>query len=132
MRYLHTMLHVTDLGRSVRFYTEIIGLKVHIERENPEGRYTLAYLGYGGITEPFLELRYNWDTKGYDHGNAFGHIAFSVKDINEACKKIEEGGGKIVREPMQMKNRKSIVAFAEDPDSYTIELVQRPGKPTTE
>lgn len=128
MRYLHTMLHVTDLEKSLRFYTETMGLKVHIKRENLEGRYTLAYLGYGGITEPFLELRYNWDTREYDHGNAFGHIAFSVQDINEACKRIEEGGGKIVRGPRPIKHRKSIVAFAEDPDSYTIELVQRSGK----
>jgi lactoylglutathione lyase len=124
MRYLHTMLRVRDLEKSMRFYTEVLGLKLHKKTDYPEGRFTLAFLGQGGNTEPFLELTYNWDTKDYNHGNAYGHIAFGVEDIHETCKKIDELGGKVVRAPGPMKHGKTVIAFIEDPDSYRIELIE--------
>jgi lactoylglutathione lyase len=125
MQYLHTMLRVRDLEKSIRFYTEVLGLKLHRKTDYPEGRFTLAFIGRGENTEPFLELTYNWDTKDYNNGNAYGHIAFGVKDIYETCKKIEELGGKVVRAPGPMKHGKTVIAFIEDPDSYRIELIER-------
>ncbi len=126
MQYLHTMLRVRDLEKSIRFYIEVLGLKLHRKTDYPEGRFTLAFIGQGGDTEPFLELTYNWDTKDYNNGNAYGHIAFGVKDIYGTCKKIEELGGKVVRAPGPMKHGKTVIAFIEDPDSYRIELIERP------
>ncbi|MER3447537.1 MAG: lactoylglutathione lyase [Candidatus Dadabacteria bacterium] len=126
MRYLHTMLRVRDLEKSIWFYTEVLGLKLHRKTDYPEGRFTLAFIGHGDDTEPFLELTYNWDIKDYNNGNAYGHIAFGVKDIYETCKKIEELGGKVVRAPGPMKHGKTVIAFIEDPDSYRIELIERP------
>ena len=125
MQYLHTMLRVRDLEKSIRFYTEVLGLKLHRKTDYPEGRFTLAFIGLGGNTEPFLELTYNWDTKDYNYGNAYGHIAFGVKDIYETCKEIEELGGKLIRAPGPMKYGKTVIAFVEDPDSYRIELIER-------
>ena len=126
MQYLHTMIRVGNLEKSIQFYTEVLGLKLHRKQDYPEGKFTLAFLGTGGNTEPFLELTYNWDTEKYDLGSGYGHMAFGVKDIYETCKKIEELGGKIVRAPGPMKHGKTVIAFIEDPDSYRIELIERP------
>lgn len=125
MKYLHTMLRVTDLERSLRFYTEVIGLKLHRRTEYPDGKFTLAFLGLGGETEPFLELTHNWDTKAYDYGNAYGHVALGVTDIYGACDTIGKQGGKITRAPGPMKHGTTVIAFVEDPDGYKIELIQR-------
>ena len=125
MKYLHTMIRVGDLEKSVRFYTEVLGLKLHRKQDYPGGKFTLAFLGYGGDTEPFLELTYNWDTDKYDLGSGYGHMAFGVTDIYETCKKIEVLGGKIVRAPGPMKHGQTVIAFVEDPDSYRIELIER-------
>lgn len=126
MQYLHTMLRVRDLEKSIQFYTEVLGFKLHRKTDYPEGRFTLAFIGQGGNTEPCLELTYNWGIKDYNNGNAYGHIAFGVKDIYKTCKKIEELGGKVVRAPGPMKHGKTVIAFIEDPDSYRIELIERP------
>lgn len=125
MRFLHTMIRVGDLDKSIKFYTEVLGLKHHRQKEYPEGEFTLAFLGYGGDTEPFLELTYNWGTESYDLGNAYGHMAFGVDDIYAACEKIEEMGGKVVRPPGPMKHGTTVIAFVEDPDSYKVELIER-------
>jgi lactoylglutathione lyase len=125
MKYLHTMIRVGDLEKSIRFYTEVLGLKLHRRQDYPGGKFTLAFLGYGGDTEPFLELTYNWGTDKYDLGNGYGHMAFGVTDIYETCKKIEALGGKIVRAPGPMKHGQTVIAFVEDPDSYRIELIER-------
>ena len=129
MRFLHTMLRVRDLEKAKRFYTEVLGLKLHRETHYEEGRFTLAFLGSGGETEPFLELTYNWDIHDYDNGNAYGHMAFAVRDIYAACERIEKAGGKIVRPPGPMKHGKTVIAFIEDPDQYRIELIERPDEP---
>ncbi|HSG31625.1 MAG TPA: lactoylglutathione lyase [Thermodesulfobacteriota bacterium] len=125
MKFLHTMIRVGDLDRSINFYTEVLGLKFHRKTEYPDGKFTLAFLGYGGNTEPFLELTYNWDTESYDLGNAYGHMAFGVEDIYATCDKIEELGGKVTRPPGPMKHGTTVIAFIEDPDSYKVELIER-------
>ncbi len=93
MRFLHTMIRVGDLDKSIKFYTEVLGLEFHRQTEYTDGEFTLAFLGYGGDTEPFLELTYNWGTESYDLGNAYGHMAFGVEDIYATCDKIVELGG---------------------------------------
>ena len=128
MRFLHTMIRVCDLERSIKFYTEVLGLKLHRKSDYPDGKFTLAFLGYGGDTEPFLELTYNWDTDRYDLGNAYGHMAFGVEDIYAACEKIKELEGKVVRPPGPMKHGTTVIAFVEDPDSYRVELIERKGE----
>ena len=125
MRYLHTMLRVVDLEKSIRFYTETMGLKLHRRDDYPDGKFTLAFLGAGGDTEPFLELTHNLETKHYDLGNAYGHVALGVKDIHGACARIAECGGKVVRPPGPMKHGKTVIAFVEDPDGYKVELIER-------
>jgi len=120
------MLRVRDLEKSKRFYTEVLGLKLHRQTDYEGGRFTLAFLGEGVDTEPFLELTYNWDTHSYENGDAYGHMAFGVGNIYATCRKIEEAGGKVVRPPGPMKHGKTILAFVEDPDSYKIELIERP------
>jgi len=125
MRYLHTMLRVVDLEKSIRFYTETIGLKLHRRDDYPDGKFTLAFLGAGGDTEPFLELTHNWDTKEYNLGTAYGHVALGVEDIYGACARIAESGGKVVRPPGPMKHGKTVIAFVEDPDGYKVELIER-------
>ena len=127
MRFLHTMIRVGDLEKSKKFYTELLGLKFHRETEYPDGKFTLAFLGYGGDTEPFLELTYNWGTESYDMGNAYGHMAFGVDDIYATCEKIEELGGKVTRPPGPMKHGTTVIAFIEDPDGYKVELIERKG-----
>ena len=127
MRFLHTMIRVGDLERSKKFYTEVLGLKFHRETEYPEGEFTLAFLGYGDDTEPFLELTHNWGTDKYNMGNGYGHMAFGVEDIYAACEKIGELGGRVTRAPGPMKHGKTVIAFIEDPDGYKVELIERKG-----
>ena len=130
MKFLHTMIRVGDLGKSIKFYTELLGLHLHRKQDYPGGEFTLAFLGYGGNTEPFLELTYNWDTDKYDLGSAYGHMAFGVEDIYDTCNKIEASGGKVVRAPGPMKHGTTVIAFIEDPDSYRVELIERKGEST--
>lgn len=125
MRFLHTMIRVGDLEKSKTFYTEVLGLKFHRQTEYPDGEFTLAFLGNGGETEPFLELTYNWGTDTYDIGDAYGHMAFGVEDIYGVCDKIEKLGGKVIRPPGPMKHGTTVIAFVEDPDSYKVELIER-------
>ena len=124
MRILHTMLRVTDLERSLAFYTQVLGMQLLRRKEYPEGRFTLAFVGYGDESQhSALELTYNWDTDEYDLGEGFGHIAIEVEDVYKACEEIRKKGGKIKREPGPMKHGTSILAFVTDPDGYSIELL---------
>ena len=124
MRILHTMLRVTDLEQSLRFYTQVLGMKLLRQKDYPEGRFTLAFVGFGDEqSEAVLELTHNWDTKQYELGTAYGHIALEVDDVYSACEKIRAAGGKVVREAGPMKHSTTILAFVEDPDGYKIELL---------
>lgn len=125
MQYLHTMIRVGDLDRSIRFYTGVLGLKLHKRTDYPDGKFTLAFLGAGGNTEGFLELTHNWGVEKYEMGNGYGHVAFGVPDIYQTCEKIEEMGGKITRPPGPMKHGSTVIAFVEDPDGYKVELIER-------
>ena len=124
MRLLHTMLRVRDLELSIEFYTEILGMNLIRTKDYPDGRFTLAFLGYGQESKnTVLELTHNWDKKDYDHGDGYGHLAIGVEDVYRACKKIEFAGGVIVRPPGPMKHGDTVLAFVEDPDGYKIELL---------
>ncbi len=124
MRILHTMLRVGDLDRSIAFYTDVLGMRLLRRKDYPEGRFTLAFVGYGDESrEAVLELTYNWDTHHYDLGNGFGHIAIEVDDVHRAAEAIRARGGKIIREPGPMNAGTTIIAFVEDPDGYPIELL---------
>lgn len=126
MRILHTMLRVGNLERSIAFYTEILGMQLLRQSDNPEYKYTLAFVGFGDESnQAVLELTYNWDTDSYDLGNAFGHIALEVDDVYEACDKIRAKGGVISREPGPVKGGTTEIAFVRDPDNYAIELIQK-------
>ncbi len=126
MRLLHTMLRVGNLQRSLQFYTEVLGMKLLRQEEYPDGKFTLAFVGYGDEdNNTVLELTHNWDTDSYDLGNAYGHIAIAVPDAYAACEKIKQQGGNVVREAGPMIHDASIViAFVEDPDGYKIELIE--------
>lgn len=125
MRFLHTMLRVGDLNRSIDFYTNTLGMKLLRTKDNPEYKYTLAYLGYESNPEQAeLELTYNYGVNEYEMGTAYGHIALSTDDIFATCKRIHEKGGKITREPGPVKGGTTVIAFVEDPDGYKIELIQ--------
>lgn len=124
MRILHTMLRVGNLEKSIAFYTEVLGMTLLRRRDYPEGRFTLAFVGYGNEAEhTALELTHNWDTNEYDLGSAYGHIAIEVLDVYKACEQIKAAGGNVVREPGPMKHGQSVLAFVEDPDGYRIELL---------
>ncbi|WP_040551534.1 lactoylglutathione lyase [Rheinheimera nanhaiensis] len=126
MRMLHTMLRVGNLEKSIAFYTEVLGMKLLRQSENPEYKYTLAFVGYGDETEnTVLELTYNWGTDSYDLGTAFGHIALEVDNVYDACDKIRAKGGVISREPGPVKGGTTEIAFVRDPDNYAIELIQK-------
>jgi lactoylglutathione lyase len=126
MRVLHTMIRVGDLDRSIKFYTDVLGMQLLRRKDYPDGKFTLAFVGYGPETEhAVVELTYNWGTDKYDLGNAFGHIALEVDDVYKACEDIKRRGGKVTREAGPMKHGSSVIAFVEDPDGYKIELIQR-------
>tara|TARA_B100001175_G_scaffold31715_1_gene23247 strand:+ start:392 stop:772 length:381 start_codon:yes stop_codon:yes gene_type:complete len=126
MKFLHTMIRVTNLDESISFYEEILNLKLIRKSDYPDGKFTLAFLSFDiEDKEPFLELTYNWGVDKYVMGTYFGHIAIGVEDIYAICEEIRKKGGKIIREPGPMKGSKSILAFIEDPDGYKIELLQR-------
>lgn len=129
MRLLHTMLRVGDLDKSLDFYTRVLGMSLLRRHDYPEGKFTLAFVGYGPESEhAVIELTYNWGVHQYELGNAFGHIALAVDDAYAACDKIREAGGKVVREAGPMKHGHTVIAFVEDPDGYKIELIQRQGR----
>ena len=126
MRFLHVMLRVRNLETSISFYKNIFGMSLLRQKDYPSGRFTLAFMGYGEEKDnTVIEFTHNWDTKDYELGTAYGHIAIGVDDIYEACEKIEEQGCKITRAPGPMKHGSTILAFVEDPDGYKIELLQR-------
>ncbi|EGG3170867.1 lactoylglutathione lyase [Salmonella enterica] len=125
MRLLHTMLRVGDLQRSIAFYTNVLGMKLLRTCENPEYKYSLAFVGYGPETEEaVIELTYNWGVESYDMGNAYGHIALSVDNAAEACERIRQNGGNVTREAGPVKGGSTVIAFVEDPDGYKIELIE--------
>ena len=126
MRMLHTMLRVGNLQASIKFYTELMGMRLLRQKDYPGGKFTLAFLGYGDEAETtVLELTHNWDTESYDLGDGFGHIAIAVDNAYEACEKIKQQGGNVVREAGPMKHGGSVIAFVADPDGYKIELIER-------
>lgn len=124
MRLLHTMLRVTDLQKSISFYTDILGMQLLRRKDYPQGKFTLAFLGYGDEdSHTALELTHNWETHSYDMGNAYGHIAIEVDDVYLACDTIKAKGGQVVREAGPMQHSSTILAFVRDPDGYLIELL---------
>ena len=125
MRLLHTMLRVTDMEKSIDFYTNIFGMELLRKKEFPEGKFTLAFLGYGSEEKnTVLELTHNWETDSYDLGNAYGHIAIGVEDVYKACDEISAKGGDVVRPAGPMKGTTTVIAFVKDPDGYMIELIE--------
>ena len=126
MRILHTMLRVGDLDRSLDFYTNVLGMRLLRRNDYPEGKFTLAFVGYGDESESaVLELTHNWGVEKYELGTAYGHIAVEVKDAYKACDEVRARGGKVTREAGPMKHGKTVIAFVEDPDGYKIEFIQR-------
>lgn len=124
MRILHTMLRVGDLDRAVAFYTEVLGMKLLRQSDNPQYKYTLAFVGYGDEKdEAVLELTYNWGVDSYELGNAYGHVAIEVDDIYGICEQVKAKGGKVTREPGPVKGGSTVIAFVEDPDGYKIEFI---------
>lgn len=120
------MLRVGDLQRSIDFYTGVLGMRVLRKSEYPEGRFTLAFVGYGDESEQaVLELTHNWDTASYDLGDGYGHIAVDVDDAYKACEAAKKKGGKVTREAGPMKHGTTVIAFVEDPDGYKIEFIQK-------
>lgn len=124
MRILHTMFRVGDLDRSIGFYTEVLGMKLLRKKDYPDGRFTLAFVGYGDETDnTVIELTHNWDTDSYDLGSGYGHIALEVDDVYEAAEQIRKRGGRILRDAGPMNAGTTIIAFVADPDGYPIELI---------
>jgi lactoylglutathione lyase len=128
MRILHTMIRVNDLDQSLRFYTEVLGMKLLRKKNYEGGRFTLAFVGYDDEDKSaVLELTHNWDTHQYDLGNAFGHVALGTSDIKATVEKVRAAGGKVTREPGPMKHGTTVIAFVEDPNGYKIELIEKAG-----
>lgn len=126
MRILHTMLRVGDLERSFKFYTEVLGMRLLRRQDYPDGKFTLAFVGYAAESESaVLELTHNWDTPRYELGTGFGHVAIEVDDAYAACAEIKRRGGVVTREAGPMKHGTTVIAFVQDPDGYKIELIQR-------
>ena len=126
MRILHTMLRVGNLDKSLEFYTQVLGMKLLRRKDYPDGKFTLAFVGYQDETDgTVLELTPNWDTSEYDLGNGFGHIAVEVNDAYQACENTKKLGGKVTREAGPMKHGTTVIAFIEDPDGYKIEFIQK-------
>ncbi len=124
MRILHTMLRVGDLEKSISFYTDVLGMRLLRRKDYPEGKFTLAFLGYGDESEqPAIELTYNWGVDSYEMGTGYGHIALEVDDVYKATEAIKAKGGKILREAGPMNAGTTIIAFVADPDGYPIELI---------
>ena len=126
MRLLHTMLRVGDLERSLAFYTDVLGMRLLRRKDYPDGRFTLAFVGYGDESDTaVLELTHNWDTRSYEIGTGYGHIALGVEDIHATCEAMAAKGVRVVRPPGPMKHGSTVIAFVEDPDGYKVELIQR-------
>ncbi|WP_028079872.1 lactoylglutathione lyase [Solimonas soli] len=126
MRILHTMLRVGDLDRSIAFYRDVLGMKLLRRHEYPDGKFTLAFVGYQDEAEgAVLELTYNWGVDRYELGSAYGHIALEVDDAYQACARVRQRGGKVTREAGPMKHGTTVIAFVEDPDGYKIEFIQK-------
>ncbi len=126
MRFLHTMIRVGDLERSLAFYCELLGMKLLRRKDYPGGRFTLAFVGYGDeASDTVIELTHNWDTDGYELGDGFGHLALGVGDIYATCDSLRAKGVPITREPGPMKHGSTVIAFIEDPDGYKIELIEQ-------
>jgi lactoylglutathione lyase len=125
MRILHTMLRVGDLDRALKFYCDVLGMQLISRKDYPDGKFTLAFVGYGKNPEQAeIELTYNWGVGHYEIGTAYGHIALGVDDIQGACEKIRAAGGKVIREPGPMKHGTTVIAFIQDPDGYKVELIE--------
>jgi lactoylglutathione lyase len=128
MRILHTMLRVGDLQRSIDFYTKVLGMKLLRINDNPQYRYTLAFVGYGSNPDHAeLELTYNYGVDSYDQGTAFGHLAVAVEDAGKACDEVRAQGGNVTREAGPVKGGSTVIAFVQDPDGYKVELIERKG-----
>jgi lactoylglutathione lyase len=133
MRMLHTMLRVGNLDESLKFYCDVLGMKLLRRKDYPGGKFTLAFVGYGDESDhTVLELTYNWGTESYDLGNGYGHIALGVDDIYAACEMIKGQGGKVTREPGPMQHGSTVIAFVEDPNGYKVELIQLSSHSTSE
>lgn len=129
MRLLHTMLRVGNLQASLDFYTQVLGMRLLRQKDYPEGKFTLAFVGYEDESEgAVLELTHNWETDQYDLGNGYGHIAIEVDDAYATCEAIKAKGGKVVREAGPMMHGQTVIAFVEDPDGYKVELIQNKGR----
>ena len=125
MRMLHTMLRVGNLDASLKFYCDVLGMKLLRQKDYPGGKFTLAFVGYGEESDhTVIELTHNWETDHYDLGDGYGHIALGVDDIYGTCEKIKELGGQVTREPGPMKHGSTVIAFVADPDGYKIELIE--------
>ncbi len=126
MKFLHTMLRVGNLERSIDFYTRVLGMQLLRTKENPAYKYTLAFVGYAANPEQAeIELTYNWGVESYEIGTAFGHLALGVPNAQAACEKIRSAGGKVTREAGPVKGGSTVIAFVTDPDGYKIELIER-------